>query len=893
MNQMFKTVYFQDHPASTSQKRNLKIAFGPSDEPVYKAVETLSSQQIRELMGYDSFIALRDAATINQDPINSFCLRKLRHAVLHDKRPLPQPLPGFETQLALFDPVQATFRGGKKEPLHNWYPYLEGYSPEFVERLLNDFCPKADRILDPFAGSGTTPITASRLGRVSWYCEINPLLQFLVRTKIEAFNLPKNEREDVISGLRDIAAHLKERALGCEPDISLLESFSLAFADSRFFSAENFELVLRLRTLLDGIACASPRFADIATIAVLSALIPASLLIRRGDLRFKNKRELQRTPQSLFELIAERLEAMAADLGQIYPLPVSPQLLCSDARDMFKVPAIEADAIITSPPYLNGTNYFRNTKVELWFLRCLKSPEDLARFRQAAVTAGINDVTVGKPTARVCDSVDRVVKALEKNAYDSRIPLMVQTYFYDVANIFDALSRHLAPSAKVLVDIGDSSYGGVRVETPTLIAEILQERGFTTDQQITLRRRLSRGGEALSQMLLVMRAPQALPHRSEIKKETPWKRAWQHFRNELPHQRGERAKRNWGHPLHSLCSYQGKMKPSLAAQLVKSFVSQGARLLDPFGGVGTIPFEAALQGVHSWSFDISPAAVQIAAAKLQPASVSACDDLLRRLEEFLSSETVSPSEVKDAQSIHFNGVLSEYFHPRTFKEILLARRFFLKYPPLRPEDSLVFAALLHILHGNRPYALSRRSHPITPFYPTGEFEYRGLMERLKEKIRRSLVVPLPDSFASGHSLFQDATTHWPEQIESLDAIITSPPFFDSTRFYLANWIRLWFCGWTAEDFKHRPLAFVDERQKSSFEVYEPVFRQARERLKHGGVMVLHLGKSRKCDMVNELVKIARRWFHAAASFNECVAHCESHGIRDKGTVVEHQYLVLD
>src|SRR4030042_6948627 len=108
MNQMFKTVYLQDHPAPTSQKRNLKIAFGPSDEPVYRAVETLSSQQIRELMGYDSFIALRDAASINQDPINSFCLRKLRHAVLHERRHLPHPLPGFETQMALFAPIQAT-----------------------------------------------------------------------------------------------------------------------------------------------------------------------------------------------------------------------------------------------------------------------------------------------------------------------------------------------------------------------------------------------------------------------------------------------------------------------------------------------------------------------------------------------------------------------------------------------------------------------------------------------------------------------------------------------------------------------------------------------------------------------------------------------------------------
>ncbi|MGI0015168.1 MAG: DNA methyltransferase, partial [Nitrososphaera sp.] len=144
----------------------------------------------------------------------------------------------------------------------------------------------------------------------------------------------------------------------------------------------------------------------------------------------------------------------------------------------------------------------------------------------------------------------------------------------------------------------------------------------------------------------------------------------------------------------------------------------------------------------------------------------------------------------------------------------------------------------------------------------------------------------------GQVLFQDATLWWPQDIDQLDAIITSPPFFDSTRFYLANWMRLWFCGWEASDFRTQPLAFIDERQKISFEIYEPIFRQARERLKLGGVMVLHLGKSRKCDMAQVLSRVATRWFRVLDVFSESVSHCESHGIRDKGTVGEHQYLIL-
>src|SRR5262249_14389388 len=149
----------------------------------------------------------------------------------------------------------------------------------------------------------------------------------------------------------------------------------------------------------------------------------------------------------------------------------------------------------------------------------------------------------------------------------------------------------------------------------------------------------------------------------------------------------------------------------------------------------------------------------------------------------------------------------------------------------------------------------------------------------------------PD-FVEGKVWQQDCTMRWPDEVDQLDAVITSPPFFDSTRFFLANWMRLWFSGWEKEDFKTRPNDYVDVKQKKSFAVYDSVLRQARERMKSSGFMVMHLGRSKKCDMANELSQVARKYFRIADVFVESVEHCERHGIRDKGTVAEHQYLVL-
>ena len=155
-----------------------------------------------------------------------------------------------------------------------------------------------------------------------------------------------------------------------------------------------------------------------------------------------------------------------------------------------------------------------------------------------------------------------------------------------------------------------------------------------------------------------------------------------------------------------------------------------------------------------------------------------------------------------------------------------------------------------------------------------------------------MAAPLPASFVEGEPLLQDATEPWLGTATEIDAVITSPPFFDSTRFYLANWMRLWFCGWDKKDFDLEPRRYVDERQKRSFRVYEAVLRQARERINHDGVLVLHLGKSHKSDMAEELVRVAAPWFRVVDRFDESVTHTESHGIRDKGTVTSHQYVVL-
>ena len=64
-----------------------------------------------------------------------------------------------------FDRKLVSFQGNKSKTVHSWFKYKEGYSTSLVESLINDFgIKKEEVILDPFSGSGTTSLTAQKLG---------------------------------------------------------------------------------------------------------------------------------------------------------------------------------------------------------------------------------------------------------------------------------------------------------------------------------------------------------------------------------------------------------------------------------------------------------------------------------------------------------------------------------------------------------------------------------------------------------------------------------------------------------------------------------------------------------------------------------------------------------
>lgn len=810
---------------------------------------------------------------------------------------------GFDLKL---EPLDATFRDSSEAPLHSWFPYLEGYSPRFVERVRHEYLRDAQRLIEPFAGSGTTPIVLGQAGIECAFSEANPAMVFIAETKLAVLRLDEPARKALARSLMSLAVKLPQCVAAATTDEGLRASYATTFGASIFFDEPALDAVLRLRTVNDELTAKDRLLGDCFAVAVLSSLIPSSRLKRAGDLRYRTPKELAAGLPHPVEQTSSRLIAQAEDLEQSEPLKAEARFACATAGALHEHLGDGWDGVITSPPYLNGTNYIRNARLELWYLRHLGENADLRRLRDRVITSGINDVHAQTCWEPVTAGIERVVRAIEANAYDSRIAKMVGGYFHDMAAVFASLGECLRPGGRLCIDIGDSIYNRVHVPTDDLLVEVAESIGYETVERVHLRKRISKGGGAVRQQLLVFERPKKL--RATSKPEPPakatravapkaklkpeWRTEWEVFKKTLPHQLMPYSKREWGGPAHSMCSYQGKMKPALAHHLVKCFSAPGDVVLDPFSGAGTIPLEACRMGRRGYGIDISRLGHVLTLAKVAKTSPVKMEGLLRELEASIQKYRLKSGEVERAAEVRFNSAIPDYFHPETLREIIAARSFFLSRWDSGAEWAVLFSCTLHLLHGNRPYALSRRSHPVTPFKPTGDFEHRELMPRLRNKLARLHEELTNDVREWGGSAQGDCTVTWPASIPTADVIITSPPFFDSTRFYMTNWMRFWFVGWEREDFDIRASEFLETRQKQSLDVYHSFYAAARERLRAGGLLVLHLGNSAKCDMGAELSKRVAPWFSVADVFTEGVEHCESHGIRDKGTVHGHTYLVL-
>lgn len=241
--------------------------------------------------------------------------------------------------------------------------------------------------------------------------------------------------------------------------------------------------------------------------------------------------------------------------------------------------------------------------------------------------------------------------------------------------------------------------------------------------------------------------------------------------------------------------------PALPRYFIEQCSRLGDTVYDPFSGRGTTPLEACLAARVGIGSDANPLATLLTAAKVRVPHKQECLDRIESLRDSYRRSAVTASAPAEIAML-FDG-------RRTLPQLL-----YLRYSLTRTNvDIFLKAALAGILHGNHPSrpSLSRtlsismpNTFSMSPQYISKyktkhklkkyPFDAFDLLSRRCEHLMRE-----GGHTVRGRAFNSDARRAFralPE--DSVDLVITSPPYLRVVRYGKYNWIRLWFIGHSVE-----------------------------------------------------------------------------------------------
>lgn len=116
----------------------------------------------------------------------------------------------------------------KSHPSHYLMHKYWGRKPHnVVSEYINHFSMPNDKVLDPFAGSGMTPIEAIKINRVGIGIDINPMSKFIATNTVSKVSLKEYEclAKKIINDVSDKYKYLYKTTCNINEEIAIVESF--------------------------------------------------------------------------------------------------------------------------------------------------------------------------------------------------------------------------------------------------------------------------------------------------------------------------------------------------------------------------------------------------------------------------------------------------------------------------------------------------------------------------------------------------------------------------------------------------------------------------------------------------------------------------------------------
>jgi hypothetical protein len=300
------------------------------------------------------------------------------------------------------------------------------------------------------------------------------------------------------------------------------------------------------------------------------------------------------------------------------------------------------------------------------------------------------------------------------------------------------------------------------------------------------------------------------------------------------------------HSLHEV-SYRACFKPQLPRFFIERLTEPGQTVYDPFSGRGTTALEAALLGRIPVACDVNPLSRVLLEPRLSPPSLT---QIASRLDEIPWSHVEG-----------FRDDLLVFYHPDTLAEICALRTYLLERESSGDLDHV--DRWLRMVSVNR---LTGHSPGFFSVYTLPPNQAVSIDAQAKINIQREQTPPRRHVarliLAKSRALLKDVSADFTQRSQrgrngrllvtagssctpqiasnSVDLVVTSPPFLDVVDYAGDNWLRCWFCGIDPRDVAITIAKRPGDWQAAMRGVFDELYRVVRR----GGFVAFEVGEVR-------------------------------------------------
>lgn len=352
---------------------------------------------------------------------------------------------------------------------HGFFKYPCKFIPEIPKWAIKKYYSKDmnGRVLDPFAGSGTTLLEASLAGIPSLGTEIDEIAKLLIKVKST-----KISSEDMIK-LNEFVSNVTDK----------LKCHEYREEDKVFPQINNLRHWFRDDILDDlGFLYKSIMDLDNRDIKDFLLICMASIIKRvsnADDISPKPyvSNNVKKNPPAVAETFVDTVNRYVTGLEELSICDLAEIKIDGDATHI-KAEDNSISVAITSPPYINAFDYVRTLRLENLWLQ-MATEEELRERKK---------LYLGTESIRVKDERERLQilgeSQLLKEYYekiveiDEKRALILKKFFEDMKTNMEEVHRVLENRGYYIIVIGNSSIRKVDVESWRVLKDLAIRIGF-------------------------------------------------------------------------------------------------------------------------------------------------------------------------------------------------------------------------------------------------------------------------------------------------------------------------------------------------------------------------------------------------------------------------------